>query len=67
MQCLLELEFVRQAVIINLNLNLLLFHAPLNSVSGPTLGMVGRATIVRGVVIIRGVGILSQFLSLREL
>ena len=32
-----------------------LFHAPLNSVSGPTLGMVGGVTIVRGrVVIIRG-------------
>ena len=29
-----------------------LFHAPLTSVLGPTLGMVGGVTIVRGVVII---------------
>ena len=33
-----------------------LFHAPLNSVSGPTLRMLDGVTIVRGVVIITGGG-----------
>ena len=30
-----------------------LFHAPLNNVPGPTLGLVGGVTIVRGVLIIK--------------
>ena len=33
-----------------------LFHAPLNSDSGPTLRMLDGVTIVRGVVIITGEG-----------
>ena len=40
-----------------------LFHAPLNGVLSRILGMVGGVRIVSGVVIIRGVGILSQFLG----
>ena len=37
----------------------------LNSVSDPTLGMVGGVTIVRGIVIIRKrVGSFTQFVSL---
>ena len=44
-----------------------LFHAPLNNVLSPTLGMVGGVTIFSGVVMIRGeASSLSQFLSLES-